>query len=159
MCKVGGSHLKVFWPGVSWPVASLILFCFLLVSADTFLIFWVALGHLVGTFCFLLIVRGLLVAFFILFGSSGGHFGDHFGTLGDIFGLLGASLVAFRGLLGRPWGHFCRHWGHLGRHGRPKSKNRPGDPKFGPHFGMILGRFGGSKPHPKIIKQTVCQKW
>ena len=116
------------------------------------------MGRLGGTFGSLWIVRGLLVTLFTPFGPSGGHFGGHFGTLCDMFGLIGASLVAFWGLLGKPWGYFWRHWGHLGRHGRPKSKNRPGDPKFGPHFGVILGGFGGSKPHPKMIKKTVCKK-
>ena len=136
----------------------MILFCSLLVSADTFLIFWAALGHLVGTFCFLWIVRGLLVALFTPLGPSGGHFGGHFGTLGYIFGILRASLVAFWDLLGRPWGYFWRHWGHLGRHGRPKSKNRPGDPKFGPQFGMIFGRVWGVKTTPENHQKNDVQK-
>ena len=117
----------------------MILVWFLLVFGDSFFDLLGCLERLVGTFCSLWIVRGLLVVLLTSLGPSGGHFGGHFGTLGDIFGLLGASLVVFLGLLGSSWGHFWRHRGHLGRHGRPKSKNRPGDPKFRPHFGMILG--------------------
>ena len=100
------------------------------------------------------------------FGAFWWHFSPHLGHLGDTLGVILAPLVtcvasflvAFWGLLGSSCGHFWRHWGDLGRHGRPKSKNRPGSPKFGPHFGMILGRFGRVKTIPENHQKTDVQK-
>ena len=132
----------------------MILFCFLLVFGDTFLIFWVALGHLVGTFCFFWIVRGLLVALFTPLGPSGGHFGDHFGTLGDIFGLLGASLVVFLGLLGTllaPSGPSWAAWA-------AKVEKQAGESEICSPFWDDLGKVWGVKTTPQNDQKNGVQK-